>query len=158
MAPVTLSLGRRKPATKSAPPSSDGEADELQGSVSDQDEPVVRNPKRRLVRGRSSRAVTSDSDDDDGNNDHRGNGEDEVDEGECIPARKKAAVEGENRSRMFMVAVEGTFVSFFSNCAVLCTRGGGQLCFGSRLQDRAQFLPPSFFMFAPLLVLAKAKG
>lgn len=102
MAPAAVSRGRRRAATKSASLSPDDGTDELQASLSDQDdEPVVRYPKRRLVRGRPSKAATSGSDDDE---------DDGSDGGESMPTRKKVAVESETRPRMFMVAVEGTFV------------------------------------------------
>jgi hypothetical protein len=111
MEPVTLSLGQRKPVKKATPLASDDGSEGLHDSEShEEDEPVTRAPKRRLTRERPSRVV-ADSDDDESDDDGGDDGDDETDEEEGPPVRKKAAVEGEKRSRMLMVAVEGTFRS-----------------------------------------------
>lgn len=104
---TTSRRGGRRSAT--AATQSDDDNTKLQGSVSSEGEPVVK-PKRRLQRGRPKPVDSDvDSDGDGKRNDENDDDEDE-EEREVTPARKKAAIEGAEKSRLFMAAVESEFI------------------------------------------------
>jgi len=98
---TTSRSGGRRSAT--AATQSDDDDIKLQDSVSSEGGLVK--PKRRLQRGRP-RPVDSDVDSD---GDGWRNDEDE-EEREITPARKKAAIEGAEKTRLFMAAVEGELI------------------------------------------------
>jgi len=102
---TTSRRGGRRSAT--AATQSDDDDTKLQGSVSSEGELVVK-PKRRLQRGRP-KPVDSDVDSD-GDGKRNDENSDDEEEREVTPARKKAAIEGAEKSRLFMAAVESEFI------------------------------------------------
>jgi hypothetical protein len=104
---TTSPSGGRRSAT--AATQSDGDDTKLQDSVSSESELVVK-PKRRLQRGRP-KPVDSDMDSDgDGRRSDENCDDEDEEEREVTPARKKAAIEGVEKSRLFMAAVEGELI------------------------------------------------